>query len=55
MESDPFTLDRQMLHAESLAFVHPESGVFCEFQAPMPQDMDRVLETLRSLLAGKEA
>jgi len=42
---------RQMLHAESLGFVHPESGVFCEFRAPMPQDMKKVLETLRTLVA----
>jgi 23S rRNA pseudouridine1911/1915/1917 synthase len=55
VEKDPFALDRQMLHAASLAFVHPESGVFCEFQAPMPPDMNRVLETLRGLLEGKEA
>jgi 23S rRNA pseudouridine1911/1915/1917 synthase len=38
---------RQMLHAEKLAFVHPDSGKYCEFTAPMPEDMRRFVELLR--------
>jgi 23S rRNA pseudouridine1911/1915/1917 synthase len=38
---------RQMLHAEKIGFIHPESRVYCEFSAPMPDDMERVLDLLR--------
>jgi 23S rRNA pseudouridine1911/1915/1917 synthase len=38
---------RQMLHAEKLGFVHPDSGEYREFTAPMPEDMARVLDLLR--------
>jgi len=38
---------RQMLHAETLVFIHPVSRVSCEFSAPVPEDMQRVLELLR--------
>lgn len=30
---------RQMLHAERLAFTHPVSGIFVDCRAPWPQDM----------------
>jgi 23S rRNA-/tRNA-specific pseudouridylate synthase len=36
-----------MLHAENIGFIHPESRVYCEFSAPMPDDMERVLDLLR--------
>ena len=38
---------RQMLHAGKLGFSHPESGEPCEFRAPLPEDMQRVLELMR--------
>jgi 23S rRNA pseudouridine1911/1915/1917 synthase len=37
---------RQMLHAERLAFEHPSSGKRMEFQAPVPEDMGKILEAL---------
>ncbi|MBN2034707.1 MAG: RluA family pseudouridine synthase [Deltaproteobacteria bacterium] len=39
---------RQMLHAEKLGFIHPDSGQYCEFHAPVPEDMGRVLAMLRA-------
>ncbi|MEW6669368.1 MAG: RluA family pseudouridine synthase [Thermodesulfobacteriota bacterium] len=54
-ERGPFPMERQMLHAETLGFAHPESGEFCEFHAPMPADMKEVLETLRSMVGAKGA
>lgn len=42
-------IERQMLHAEKLGFVHPDSEDFCEFQAPVPGDMDQILKSLRSM------
>ncbi|MFH1124055.1 MAG: RluA family pseudouridine synthase [Pseudomonadota bacterium] len=40
---------RQMLHAETLGFVHPESERYCEFHAPLPGDMEEVLMMLKSI------
>jgi 23S rRNA pseudouridine1911/1915/1917 synthase len=42
-------MERQMLHAERLGFVHPDSGDYCEFQAPLPGDMKEVIEALRRI------
>ncbi|MFQ5949487.1 MAG: RluA family pseudouridine synthase [Nitrospiria bacterium] len=39
--------ERQMLHAEQLGFVHPISQEPVTFSAPLPSDMQSVLETLR--------
>ncbi len=40
-------IKRQMLHAETLGFIHPDSKNFCEFKAPLPMDMAQVLKTLK--------
>jgi 23S rRNA pseudouridine1911/1915/1917 synthase len=40
-------VERQMLHAGRLGFIHPKSRVYCEFTAPMPEDMQIVLGLLR--------
>jgi 23S rRNA pseudouridine1911/1915/1917 synthase len=45
-------IPRQMLHALRLGFSHPETGRFCEFQAPVPADMERCIEELKKLEAG---
>jgi 23S rRNA pseudouridine1911/1915/1917 synthase len=42
-------IPRQMLHAERLGFIHPETGTSCEFQAAMPADMRECIEELRKL------
>ena len=44
---DAVPVPRQMLHAERLGFVHPEHGTKVEFSAPLPADMERILERLR--------
>jgi 23S rRNA pseudouridine1911/1915/1917 synthase len=41
-------VDRQMLHAHRLTFRHPVTGEDVTFVAPIPADMERLLETLRS-------
>lgn len=38
---------RQMLHAELLGFIHPDSLRYVEFGAPPPMDMDRLLKWLQ--------
>jgi 23S rRNA pseudouridine1911/1915/1917 synthase len=42
-------IPRQMLHARKLGFIHPESGKYCEFEAPLPADMMKYIEDLRGL------
>ena len=38
---------RQALHATRLALLHPVSGELMAWEAPMPADMEQLLETLR--------
>ncbi len=45
-----FGLQRQFLHAYRLGFVVPSSGVWREFTSPLPADLARTLEKLRSLV-----
>jgi 23S rRNA pseudouridine1911/1915/1917 synthase len=40
-------LMRQALHAYSIEFVHPASGETVRFEAPVAEDLERVLELLR--------
>lgn len=41
-------LNRQALHARTLGFNHPETGEKLTFSAPMPIDMQRVVDALRT-------
>ncbi|NLD19804.1 MAG: RluA family pseudouridine synthase [Clostridiales bacterium] len=38
---------RQMLHAGILGFTHPSKGEYMEFEAPLPEDFEAVLQKLR--------
>jgi len=38
---------RQALHAARLALEHPESGEWMDWRAPLPEDMQALLETLQ--------
>ena len=40
---------RQLLHARKLSFTHPESGQLVTLEAPLPEDMVRVIDALRKL------
>ena len=42
------SLDRPFLHAWRLAFKHPRDGRTVEFTAPLPEDLRRVVDDLRS-------
>jgi 23S rRNA pseudouridine1911/1915/1917 synthase len=42
-------VDRQMLHAKKLGFIHPVKGQYMEFESPIPGDMDRLIQSLKSL------
>jgi 23S rRNA pseudouridine1911/1915/1917 synthase len=43
------TFPRQALHAFLLAFEHPRTGEILEFEAPMPEDMETLLDALRGM------
>lgn len=43
----PFALKGQLLHAETLSFVHPRTGERMTFHAPLPEDFRNVLNILR--------
>lgn len=38
---------RQALHAQRLGFLHPVTQEFMEFEAPLPEDMRHLIDTLR--------
>lgn len=44
----PIQFERHALHAWRLAFDHPDDGVRCEFEAPLPADLDALITRLRS-------
>ena len=44
----PGCVERQMLHAERLAFRHPRTGESMAFVAQAPDDMMRLMEALRN-------
>jgi 23S rRNA pseudouridine1911/1915/1917 synthase len=42
------SLERPALHSARLAFDHPVSGEHCVFEAPLPTDLENVLQALRA-------
>ncbi|MBI1927162.1 RluA family pseudouridine synthase [Candidatus Poribacteria bacterium] len=47
-------LNRQALHAHTLGFEHPETHERLEFSAPMPEDMQQLVDALREGEAKSE-
>ncbi len=45
----PFALEGQTLHAGVLGFIHPRTGEYMEFRAPLPEYFADLLEKLRKL------
>ena len=43
----PFSLEGQTLHAGVLGFIHPGTGKYVEFRAPLPEYFSDLLEKLR--------
>ncbi|MGZ8219047.1 23S rRNA pseudouridine(1911/1915/1917) synthase RluD [Methylomagnum sp.] len=40
---------RQALHAETLGLEHPETGEYCEWSTPVPEDFKALLDALRNI------
>ncbi len=45
---DPYKLDGQALHAMTLGFIHPSTGQYMSFEAPLPEYFTHLLQKLRS-------
>ena len=43
----PFSIEGQALHSKTLSFIHPRTEEKMEFTAPLPEDMDSILQQLR--------
>ena len=43
------SIKRQMLHSETLGFIHPDSGEYCKFSVPMPEDMAFIIKSLKTI------
>ena len=43
----PFKLEGQVLHAMTIGFVHPKTGNYVEFEAPLPEYFEKLLTILR--------
>ena len=43
----PFKLEGQTLHASVTGFIHPSTGLYCEFKAPLPDYFEQLLKTLK--------
>ena len=49
------TIPRQALHARSLAFEHPTTGKWLEFESALPPDFSTVLDMWREYLTDRKA
>ena len=45
----PFSLEGQTLHAKTLGIVHPSTGEYMEFDAPIPEYFEKLLTKLRHI------
>lgn len=46
-KKQPFQMEGQALHARVLGFLHPKTGEYLEFEAPLPPYFEALLERLR--------
>ncbi len=46
---EPFSLNGQLLHAYKVGFIHPRTGEYLEFESPLPEYYEKILEKLRNL------
>ncbi|HOW21752.1 MAG TPA: RNA pseudouridine synthase, partial [Tenuifilaceae bacterium] len=44
---------RHALHAKTLGFTHPLSGMEMNFESPLPNDMAQLVDRWRSYTAGR--
>lgn len=44
----PFAINGQALHSQELEFTHPRTGEHLRFEAPLPEDMQKIITRLRN-------
>ena len=44
----PFSIKGQALHSQTLDFIHPRTGKPMQFEAPLPEDMQKIITRLRN-------
>ena len=49
IKKEKFNLQGQLLHARTLGFIHPRTGEYMEFSAPIPDYFEKVLNKLSIL------
>ncbi len=47
IKKEKFNLNGQLLHAQTLGFIHPKSGEYMEFSAPLPDYFEDILRKLK--------
>ncbi len=55
VKKEEFSLKGQLLHAYKVGFIHPISGEYMEFTAPLPEYFDRILKNLRKIWTSTES
>ena len=45
----PFSLEGQTLHAKVLGFIHPTTKEYMEFETEIPEDIQKLIETVKNL------
>ena len=43
----PFAINGQALHSQTLEFDHPRTGQRLHFEAPLPEDLQKIVTRLR--------
>jgi 23S rRNA pseudouridine1911/1915/1917 synthase len=46
-KNDRYGINGQALHAKKLGFIHPTRGEYMEFESPLPDYFENLLEELR--------
>lgn len=49
VKKEEFRLDGQLLHAYKVGFLHPVTGVYMEFQSPLPPYFEKICKMLKNL------
>lgn len=49
VKKEEFRLDGQLLHAYKVGFLHPVTGVYMEFQSPLPPYFEKICKKLKNL------
>lgn len=49
VKKEPFSVSGQLLHAYKVGFIHPRTKEYMEFESPLPEYYEKILEMLRNL------